>query len=65
MSLFDLSILDMLPQVVADGAKGGVHFSAEVAPKSYWGFIYRAFLLQKKNDKKNLFKLFDILLKCI
>lgn len=45
VSLFDLSILDMLPKVVADGSEGGMHLSAEVTPESYGSFIYRAFLL--------------------
>lgn len=48
MSLFDLSILYMLPKVVADGSKGGVHFDAEVTPESYGSFIYRAFLFTEK-----------------
>lgn len=54
MSLFDLSILDVLPQVVADGSECGVHLYAEVTPESYGSFIYRAFLLRKDKCKKNL-----------
>lgn len=50
MSFFDLSILDMLPKVVADGSEGGVHLYTEVAPESYWSFIYRAILFTKKNN---------------
>ena len=44
MSLFDLSILDVLPQVVADGSEGGVHLYTEVTPESYGSFIFSAFL---------------------
>lgn len=52
MPFFDLSILDVLPQVVADGSKGGVHLYAEVTPKAYGGFIYWAFLFRKEKSKK-------------
>lgn len=40
----DLSVLDVLPQVVADGAEGGVNLDTEVAPESYRSFILRHFL---------------------
>ena len=52
MSLFDLSILDVLPKVVADGSEGGVHLYAEVTPESYGGFIYRTFLFRKEKVQK-------------
>lgn len=48
MSLFDLSILNMFPKVVADGSEGWVHLYAEVTPESYRCFIYRAFLFTEK-----------------
>lgn len=47
MSLFDLSILDMLPKVVADGSEGGVHLHTEVTSESYRGFIHRVLLLRE------------------
>lgn len=68
MSLFDLSILDMLPKVVTDGSEGGVHLYTEVTPESYGSFIYRAFLLTKIKMTKLLCSfssfLFDIFYKC-
>lgn len=44
MSLFDLSILNVLPKVVADGSESGMHLYAEITSESYGSFIYRAFL---------------------
>lgn len=44
MPLFDLSILDVLSKVVADGPKSGMHLYAEIASESYGSFICRAFL---------------------
>lgn len=44
MSFFDFSILNVLPQVVADGAEGGVNLDTEVTPESDWSFIFRHFL---------------------
>ena len=56
MPLFDLSILDVLPKVVADGSEGGVHLYAEVTPESYGSFVVRVFLFtEKKRQKKQQF----------
>lgn len=52
MSFLDLSILDMLPKVVADGPDGGVHLYAEVTPESYRSFIYKAFLYMEREGEK-------------
>lgn len=52
MSFLDLSILDVLPKVVADGSDGGVHLYAEVTPESYRSFIYKAFLFTEKEGQK-------------
>lgn len=54
MSLFDLSILNMFPKVVADGSEGWVHLYAEVTPESYRCFIYRAFLFTEKEWQEEL-----------
>lgn len=55
MSLFDFSILDMLPKVVADGSEGGVNLYTEVAPKSNGCFIYRTFLFRKEKQVNRCF----------
>jgi hypothetical protein len=47
MSLFHLPILDVLPQVVADGSQGWVHLHTEVTPKAYGCFVNRALLLKR------------------
>lgn len=58
VSFFDLPVLNMLPQVVADGSEGGVDLYAEVTPVSNGSFVCRAFLItegerQRKEKKKN------------
>lgn len=44
VTFLDLSILDVLPEVVADGSEGGMHFYAEIASESNGSFIQGAFL---------------------
>ena len=52
MPLFHLPILDVLPQVVADGSQGGVHLHTEVTPEAYGCFVHRALLL--KTNESNM-----------
>ena len=47
MSLFHLPVLDVFPQVVADGSQGGVHLHTEVTPEAYWCFVNRGLLLNR------------------
>lgn len=55
MTFFDLSILDVLPEVVADGSECGMHLYAEIASESDGSFVYSAFLfiLEKSKWKIN------------
>lgn len=51
VTIFHLTILDVLPEVVADGSKGGMHLYAEITSESNRSFIQSAFLFiwEKKN----------------
>lgn len=51
MSLFDLSMLHVFPQVVTDGPEAGVDFITEVTPESYGSFADKTFLLSNKRKK--------------
>lgn len=51
MPLFDLSILNVLSKVVADGPKSGMHLYAEIASESNGSFIRRAFLFTEGGKK--------------
>lgn len=44
MTFFDLSVLNMLPKMVADGSEGWMHLYAEITSESYGCFIDWAFL---------------------
>lgn len=61
MTFLDLSILDVLPEVVADGSECGMHLYAEIASESNGSFVLRTFLfiLEKKNWKINKCSLVD------
>lgn len=39
VTFLDLSILDVLPEVVADGSEGGMHLYAEITSESNGGFV--------------------------
>lgn len=51
VSLFDLSMLHVFPQVVTDGPEAGVDFITEVTPESYGSFADKTFLLSNKRKK--------------
>lgn len=44
VTFLDLSVLDVLPEVVADGSEGGMHFYAEITSESNGSFVLGAFL---------------------
>lgn len=39
VTFLDLSVLDVLPEVVADGSEGGMHFYAEITSESNGSFV--------------------------
>lgn len=59
MPLFDLTILDVLPKVVADGSEGWVYLYTEVTPESDGSFIYRTLLCTEKERFSFLNVLFN------
>lgn len=59
MTILDLSILDVLSEVVADGSEGWMHFYAEITPESNGSFVDRTFLFiweTQESCKNALFK---------
>lgn len=52
VTLFDLSVLDMLPQVIADGSDGRVHLNAKVTTEAYRSFVCRVFLSMTHHPPK-------------
>lgn len=54
MAFLDLSILNVLPEVVADGSEGGMHLYAEITSESYGSFILGTFLFTGGKTKKDV-----------